>query len=321
MADNRRKVPADIAAAAEKLRGVSFETPLVRLDVDDAPAEIWLKLECLQPTGSFKIRTAGNQILTLPPGERECGIYTASSGNLGIAIAWFARRLGITATVIVPDDVPAAKLEALESLGADVRRVPYDEWWNTICNRGCAGIGGVYIDADGSRAMAGSGTIGLEIVRQLPDVDTVLCSFGGGAMACGVARAVKATNPDARAIACELETATPLQAALAAGEPVGVSYTRSFVSGMGSTQVLPSMWPVIRECLDGSAVVSLRQVCDAIRVVLDGNHVVAEGAGAAPVAAAFAGAAGEGKVVCVVSGGNLGSDDLADILAGRIPGT
>jgi len=302
------------------LRGVAWATPLVRLDVGDAPAEIYLKLECLQPTGSFKIRTAGNQVLALTTEQRARGVYTASSGNLGIATAWFARRLGIHATVLVPQDVPSAKLAILESLDADVRRVPYDDWWNAILNRGVDGMPAHYIDADGPRAMAGSATVGLEIIRQFPEVDTVLCSFGGGALACGVATAIKVIKPAVRVLACELETATPLQAALDADEPVEVSYTRSFISGMGSAQVLPAMWPVIRDCLDGATVVSLRQVCDAIRIMVDSNHVVAEGAGAAPVAAALAGHAGTGKIVCVVSGGNLGSDYLTEILAGRIPG-
>jgi len=302
------------------LRGVAQATPLVRLDVSDAPAEIYLKLESLQPTGSFKIRTAGNQVLALMPEEYECGIYTASSGNLGIATAWFARRLGISATVLVPEDAPSAKLAILASLNAEVRRVPYDEWWSAIVNRGVAGIEAQYIDSESSCAMAGSATVGLEIIQQLPDVDTVLCSFGGGGLACGVAAAIKSSKPDVRVLACEVETATPLTSALEAREPVEVTYTRSFVSGIGSTQVLPSMWPVIRDCLDGSVVVSLRQVCDAIRTMLDSNHVVAEGAGAAPLAAALTGRAGTGKIVCVVSGGNLGGDDLAEILAGRIPG-
>jgi len=301
------------------LRGVAQTTPLVRLNIGDAPADIYLKLECLQPTGSFKIRTAGNQVLNLTPAQRARGIYTASSGNLGIATAWFARRLGIHATVLVPQDVTPAKFAMLESLDAEVRRIPYDEWWNAILNRGVDGMPAHYIDADGPRAMAGSATVGLEVIRQLPDVDTVLCSFGGGALACGVATAIKAIKPEVRVLACELETATPLTAALDAGEPVEVTYTRSFVSGMGSTQVLPAMWPVIRDCVDGSAVVSLREVCDAIRIMLDSNQVVAEGAGAAPVAAALAGRGGTGKIACIISGANLGADDQTEILAGRIP--
>lgn len=320
VSSSKSGLPADVLSAAERLRGVSFETPLVRLGVDDAPAEVWLKLECLQPTGSFKIRTAGSQVLALSPAEFEYGLYTASSGNLGIATAWFAGQLRIPAVVLVPEDVPSAKLEKLNSLGANVRRVPYDDWWTAILHRGVDGYAEHYIDADGPRAMAGSGTIGLEIMRQCPDVDTVLCSFGGGAMACGVAAAVKAIKPDVRVLGCELESARPLTSALAAGKPVEVTYSPSFVSGMGSTQVLPSMWPVIREWLDGSVVVSLRQVCDAIRSMHDLNHIVAEGAGAAPVAAALAGQAGTGRIVCIVSGGNLGRDDLAEILARRIPG-
>jgi threonine dehydratase len=294
-------------------------TPVVRLDVTDAPAEIYLKLEGLQPTGSFKIRTAGNQILQLTPEEYGRGIYTASSGNLGIATAWFARELGIPATVLLPEDARSSKLGILESLGAEVRRIPYADWWNAVRNRGVDGMAAHYIDADGPRAIAGSATLGLEINEQLPDADTV-CSFGSGALACGVATAIKALQPAVRVLACELETATPLTAALEADRPVEVSYASSFVSGMGSTRVLPSMWPLVRDCLDGSAVVSLHQVCDAIRTLLDSNHVVAEGAGAAPVAAALAGQAGTGKIVCIVGGGNLGRDDLAAILAGRIPG-
>jgi threonine dehydratase len=295
-------------------------TPVVRLDVTDAPAEIYLKLEGLQPTGSFKIRTAGNQILQLTPEEYGRGIYTASSGNLGIATAWFARELGIPATVLLPEDARSSKLGILESLGAEVRRIPYADWWNAVRNRGVDGMAAHYIDADGPRAIAGSATLGLEINEQLPDADTVLCSFGSGALACGVATAIKALQPAVRVLACELETATPLTAALEADKPVEVSYASSFVSGMGSTRVLPSMWPMVRDCLDGSAVVSLHQVCDAIRALLDSNHVAAEGAGAAPVAAALAGQAGPGKIVCIVGGGNLGRDDLAAILAGRIPG-
>jgi len=307
------------------LRGVAIATPLVRLEVPwleiaDAPAEVWLKLEGLQPTGSFKIRTAGNQVLALTPAEYEHGLYTASSGNLGIATAWFAAQLNIPAVVLVPEEVPAAKLVKLEALGAEVRRIPYADWWDAILARGVGGMPAHYVDADGPRAQAGSATIGLEIMQQCPDVDTILCSFGGGAMACGVSRAVKSIRPGVRVLACELETATPLTTALAAGAPVEVEYTRSFVTGMNSTHVMASMWPHIQRCLDGSAVVSLRQVCDAIRCLFDTNHIVAEGAGAAPVAAALSGQAGTGKVVCIVSGANLGREELAEILAGRIPG-
>jgi threonine dehydratase len=161
-------------------------TPVVRLDVTDAPAEIYLKLEGLQPTGSFKIRTAGNQILQLTPEEYGRGIYTASSGNLGIATAWFARELGIPATVLLPEDARSSKLGILESLGAEVRRIPYADWWNAVRNRGVDGMAAHYIDADGPRAIAGSATLGLEINEQLPDADTVLCSFGSGALACSV---------------------------------------------------------------------------------------------------------------------------------------
>lgn len=301
------------------MRGVAIATPLVRLELDDAPAEIYLKLESLQPTGSFKIRTAGNQVLALTPAERERGIYTASTGNLGITTAWLARRLGIAATVLVPQEAPASKLAMLDELGADIRKLDYDAWWTVVLNRGMDNTQASYIDADGPRAMAGSATVGLEIMEQLPAVDTVLAAYGGGALACGVATVVKALKPGVRMIACELETAQPLTAALAAGEPVTVPYASSFVSGMGSTTVLPSMWPKARECIDATAVVSLAQVCDTIRQLLASNQIVAEGAGAVPVAAALSDQGGRRKIVCVVGGGNLGQAELARILAGSIP--
>ncbi|MGI9344030.1 MAG: pyridoxal-phosphate dependent enzyme [Gammaproteobacteria bacterium] len=319
-AGERGDAPPDSSAAAERLRGVAQATPLVRLDAADAPAEIYLKLESRQPTGSFKIRTAGNQVLALTADECADGVYTASSGNLGIATAWFAKQRNIRATVLVPEDVPRAKAEMLEALGADVQRVRYEDWWAAVVNRGVDGMPGTYIDADGPMAIAGSATIGLDIVEQCPDVDTVVCSFGGGALACGVASTVKAARPDITVLGCELETATPLASALRAGEPVDVDYARSFISGMGSTRVLDSMWPIIQRMLDGSIVVSLREVCAAIRMLHQWGDIIAEGAGAAPVAAALSGRAGGGKIVCVVGGGNLGDENLAMILAGETPG-
>ena len=309
----------EIPAAIERLRGVAIATPLVRLDVDDAPAEIYLKLECLQPSGSFKIRTAGNQVLALTGAQRAQGIYTASGGNLGIATAFLAREHGLQATVLVPDDLPAAKLAMLEALGAEVLRLAFADWWQVVLQRGLPGRAETYIDADGPGALAGAATLGLEIHEQLPDADAVLAAWGGGALACGLASVIKAARPRAKMIACELETAQPLTAALAAGAPVEVPYSGSFVSGMGSTEVLPSVWPLARELIDTTAVVSLKAVCDAIRIVLDTNGVVAEGAGAVPVAAALAGQGGKGKLVCVVSGGNLGDQALASIKAGTIP--
>jgi len=317
--DRCADVPRDIRAAAERLRGVAQATPLLRLDVADVPADVYLKLENRQVTGSFKIRPAGNEFLALADDECKRGVYTASSGNLGIAMAWLAKRRGVRAMVLVPGEVPDAKCEMLDSLGAEVRRVSYDEWWAAIVNRGVDGVSATYIDADGPHAMNGSATIGLEIAAQCPQVDTIVCAVGGGGLACGIATAVKALRPDVRVLGCELDTATPLAAALRAGEPVDVDYMRSFVSGMGSTRVLDSMWPFIRRNLDGSVVVSLREVCDAIRLIHERTGDVVEGAGAAPVAAALSGRAGGGNIACVVGGGNLGDDDLAEILAGRIP--
>lgn len=301
------------------MRGVADATPLVRLDVTDAPAEIYLKLECLQPSGSFKIRTAGNQVLALSAAERERGVYTASTGNLGITTAWLAREHGMRATVLVPDRAPASKLARLEELGARIRRLSWEDWWQVVLNRGVETMDANYIDADGPLAIAGAATLGLELMDQLPAFDAVLTSYGGGALTCGVAGALKAAELQPRVIACELETAQPLTAALAAAKPVTVPFTSSFVSGMGSTEVLPGMWPLAQALIDASFVVSLRAVCDAIRALYNANQLVVEGAGAVPVAAALAGAGGAGKVVCIVSGGNLSDAELATILAGEIP--
>jgi len=308
----------DIRAARERLRGLVHVSPLVPLNIDETGGEIFLKLENLQPLGSFKLRTAGNFMLQLGPEERRRGVFTASSGNFGIAVAWLAGRLGIEASVVVPANAPQGKLERLAQLGTNIHRVSYADWWQVILTHEFRDCDAVFVNADGRAAMEAGGTIGLEILEQLPDVDTVLAGYGSGALSCGIGAAMAALKPDVRRIACESSTAAPLTAAWQAGEPVEVAYDESFISGIGSTTVLSGMWPVARELLDGTAVVSVEQAADAIRLLAMNNHVVAEGAGAVPVAAALAGHAG-GKTVCVVSGGNIGREELVTILNGGVP--
>jgi threonine dehydratase len=311
---------ADVRAARERLAGLVLRTPLVRLHVDDAPAEIYLKLECLQPIGSFKLRGATNAMALAGPEALRDGVYTASAGNMAQGVAWSARRLGLAATAIVPDHAPQAKLSALARLGAQVEKVPFDAWWQVLVDHGQAGRKGFFIHpVSDPSVMAGNGTIGLEILEDLPDVHTVLVPYGGGGLSCGIAAAIRGSGSRARIVACEVDTAAPLSAALAAGRPVAAPYTASFVDGIGSKGVLPEMWPLASRLLDGALSSPLDDVAAAVRLLVERAHVVSEGAGAAGVAAALSGKAGRGKTVCVVSGGNIDASVLARILSGEVP--
>jgi threonine dehydratase len=310
-----------IRMARSRIGGAAVRTPLVRLNLEDAPAEIFLKLENLQPIGSFKLRGAGNAMALADPELLARGVYTASAGNMGQGVAWNARRRGIRCAVVVPDTAPETKLTAIARLDAEIMKVPFDEWWQVMIDRRYEPLADrlfIHPFADSS-VMAGNGTIGLEILDDLPEVDAVVVPFGGGGLSCGIASALRAVKPETRVFASEIETGAPLAASLAAGEPVEVAHTRSFVDGIGSKSLLAEMWPLASQLLDGSLVVSVAETAAAIRLMVERNRVVAEGAGATPVAAAMAGKAGPGTVVCVVSGGNLDPSKLAKILAGGTP--
>ena len=310
---------ADVRAARERLAGLAVRTPLVRLEVPGAAGEIWLKLENLQPIGSFKIRGAGNTMLLAGHERLAKGAYTASAGNMAQGVAWNARRLGIPCTVVVPENAPQTKIDAVERLGGRILRVPYERWWQTMVEHSYPGIEGVFVHPVSDPAVvAGNGTIGLEIVEDLPDVDTVLVPFGGGGLSCGIATAVRALKPNARVVGCEVATSTPLTAALAAGEPTRVVRTPSFVDGIGGMGVLSEMWPLVSALLSGALVASVEQVATAVRLLMERARVVAEGAGGASLAAALAHGV-TGKVVCVVSGGNIDASKLATILEGGVP--
>lgn len=322
----------EIEAARERIRGVAVRTPLLRLQVDeetsgDPATEVWLKLENLQPIGSFKLRGATNAMRRADPATLERGVYTASAGNMAQGVAWSARELGIAATVVVPDHAPSTKLEAIERMGGVVVKVPFERWWQVILDHAYPGQEGLFIHPVSDRAvMAGNGTVGLEILEDLPDVDTVLVPYGGGGLSCGIAAALRAKRPEARVLACEVETAAPLAASLAAGEPREIDYRPSFVDGIGGRSVLPEMWPLARDLLAGSRVVTLEQTARAVRLLAERQRVIAEGAGAAPVAVALAGLSAAGpdadpprKIVCVVSGGNIDTAKLTTILQGEVP--
>lgn len=313
-----------IRDARERLRGSVIHTPLLRLPVEEldvgAGCEIWLKLENLQPIGSFKLRGACNAMALADRRQLANGVLTASAGNMAQGVAWNARRLGIPCRVVVPDHAPQTKIAAIERLGGEVFRVSFDDWWQVLTSREFAGAEGFFIHPVSDPAViAGNGTIGLEILEDLPDVDTIVVPFGGGGLSSGIASTLRAERPETKVYACEVETAAPFAASLAAGVPTAVDYVPSFVDGIGGKSVLAEMWPLVSMLLAGSLVVSLDQVAAAVRLLGERCRVIAEGAGAAPVAAALSGAAGRGKIVCVVSGGNIDAEVLAAILSGKTP--
>lgn len=311
---------SDIQIARQNLTGKILRTPLIRYYDDRSDKEIYLKPENLQPIGSFKLRGAGNAIALASKDHLSNGIYTASAGNMAQGVAWNAKQLGIPCTVIVPDHAPQTKLDAIGRLGARYIKVPFSEWWQIVIDHEYKGMSGLFVHPVSAPAvMAGNGTIGLEILEDLPDVDTVIVPFGGGGLSSGIASAIKALKPNTKIFASEVETACPLVGSLRSGQPQTVEYIPSFVDGIGSSSILPEMWPIVSNLLDGSLVVGLQQIADSIRTLMERNRLVAEGAGASSLAAALAHPFQGKKIVCVISGGNIDAKKLQVILDGKIP--
>jgi threonine dehydratase len=307
---------AEIEAARERIVGAAVRTPLLRLHVE-APAEIYLKLENLQPVNSFKIRGATNAVLLAPAWERAKGLVTASAGNMAQGVAWTARELGVPATIVVPEHAPQAKLAAIERLGGRVLKLPYDDWWNVIVTSRVDGVEGLFVHpVQDPGVMAGNGTIGLEVLDDLPDPDAVVIPYGGGGLTVGIASAVKALRPDTKIFTAEPATGAALAAAFAAGQPTTVDYQPSFVDGSGSRRVLDTMWPLVAPLVDEALSIPVAEVAAAVRLLAERARVIAEGAGALALAAALSGRAGTGKVVCIVSGGNINLSTLAETFTG-----
>src|SRR4051812_7427919 len=301
----------EIAAARRRIDGAALRTPLVPRPDHSA----FLKLECLQPTGSYKIRGATNALKArVEVGAQPRAIVSASAGNFGQAIARAAASLGLPCIIHVPDYAARVKVENLRGMGAEIREHSFDDWWRIMQTRETGDEGSFLHPVCEREVIAGAATIGAEILEDLPDVETVLVPIGGGGLASGIAQAVKARRPDCRILAVETDTAMPLKAALAAGEPVTVARTASFVDGMGSTRVLDAMWPLLNRLIDDVVVVSIAEVEAAIRILAAEHHVLAEGAGAAALAASAKIPAG--RNVAIVSGGNLDWSELRRILAG-----
>jgi threonine dehydratase len=255
------------------------------------------------------------------------GVVTTSTGNMAQGVAWMARALGIPATIVVPDNASRAKLAAVERMGGRIVRVPWETWWAAVeADRDHAlvdleGVEGYFVHpVRDAPVIAGNGTIGLELAEQLEDIDAVLIPWGGGGLTTGVASALKAVSPETKIFVCEPETGAPVTAAIANdGTPVPVQFTPSFVDGAGSGSLLADMWESARDLVTGAFPISLEATVIALKLLLERGRIVAEGAAGLPVAAALAGAAGEGRVVCIISGGNIDSGRLAEILAGRVP--
>jgi threonine dehydratase len=292
----------------------------VRLEVD-APAEIWLKLENLQPIGAFKIRGAVNALRQAPREDVARGVVTPSAGNMAQGVAWAARELGVRATAVAPDSAPRAKLDAIERLGGEVVLVPYERWWQVMTEARWDESDSFFVHpVQDERVMAGNGTIGLELAEEIPDADAVLVPWGGGGLFTGIASALAQLRPETRVYAVQPETGAAVSAALAAGAPAEAQgFAASFVDGAGAKVVLPAMWERARPLLAGAYAVSLDQTAAAVRLLAERARVVAEGAGALALAAALSGKVPGRKLVCIVSGGNIDSHRLAAILRGEVP--
>ena len=306
-----------IEAARERIAGAAVRTPLVRLEIE-APAEIWCKLETLQPINSFKIRGAANCVREADPALVATGLVTASAGNMAQGVAWIARELGVSATIAVPEHAPAAKLDAIARLGGEVVKLPYADWWQAIVEGRVEGIEGLFVHPVADPAvMAGNGTIGLELLEDLDEIDAVVIPYGGGGLTVGIASALRARSPDTRIYTVEPETAAAAVAAHAAGEPTQIDYVPSWVDGSGSRGVLENMWPRVEPLIDDALSVTLEQAAASVRVMAQRLRIIAEGAGALATAAAQAGLAGSGRVVAIVSGGNIDPATFASILKGE----
>jgi threonine dehydratase len=301
---------SDIEAARERVAGTVLRTPLVKLDLGTGGPDIRLKLENLQPTNAYKIRGAANAVAKLSPEEKARGVWTISAGNAGQGVAYAARAAGLPCSVVAIETAPQTKLDRMRALGATIIPVSYSEAWKAAEAHEFPGLDGTFVHPfDNYDFIAGHATMGLEILEDCPDVRTVIAAIGGGGLITGVGSAVKALKPDVRVIGSEPETAAPYALSLARGEPSEFrDWKASFVDGAGGQSVTQRMWDRMQPVVDDSIVVSLEQVREAMRLMADKARVVAEGAGALALAAALTGEAGEGPIVCIVSGGNI---DLA----------
>ena len=300
----------EIRRARERLGDSVLRTPLIAFN-----DRIWLKLECLQPIGCYKLRGGLSAVRAASRAELADGVVTASAGNMAQGVAWAARQVGVRCRVIAPDNAPRAKLDRVEELGGELILVPHEEWWQTILDGRREGIDGLFIHPVADEAvMAGNGTIGLELSEDAPEFDTVVIPWGGGGLTSGIASALKALRPEVRVVTAEPETAAPLAASLGQPEPQEIDYRPSWVDGAGGRSLIPKMWELAQELVDEAVAVPLDDIAEAVRLLAKRAHVVAEGAGALALAAALK---RDDRCVCIVSGGNIDAAVLARLLAGE----
>jgi threonine dehydratase len=306
----------DIRAAAQRIAGTVLRTPLICLELGPDYPDIRLKLENLQPINAYKLRGAANAVAMLSEAERACGVWTISAGNAGQGVAYAARKAGVPSTVVAIETAPKAKLERMRALGAELVLVPYEVAWRTLENRSYPGVEGTFIHPfDDDNFIAGHGSIGLEILEDAPDTKAVIASIGGGGLITGVGSALKALRPEIKIWGVEPETAAPMSLSLAAGSPQEFKeWKSSFVDGAGGQSVFPRMWERMKPVVDGSLVVSLEETRRAMRLLAEKARVISEGAGAMPLAAALTGKAGDGPIVCIVSGGNVDLKKFCELI-------
>jgi threonine dehydratase len=308
---------ADIESARERIKGTVLRTPLVKLDLGDR-REIYLKLENLQPTNAYKIRGASNAVARLSDEERAKGVWTISAGNAGQGVAYAARQYGVPCTVVAIETAPQTKLDRMRALGAEIVPVSYDRAWVAAETHEFPGLDSTFVHPfDNYDFIAGHGTMGLEILEGCPEVATVICAIGGGGLITGVGSAIKARRPDAKVLGAEPETAQPYALSLREGGPRKYAeWQASFVDGAGGKSVTERMWQRMRPVTDGSITVTLDQTRQAMRLIAEKTRTIAEGAGALALAAALTDQAGEGSIVCVVSGGNIDLEKFAELVNG-----
>ena len=307
---------ADIEQARERIAGTVLRTPLVKLDRGKDAPELWLKLENLQPTNAYKIRGATNAVARLSDEQRSKGVWTISAGNAGQGVAYAARKFGIPSTVVAIETAPKTKLDRMRALGASIVPVSYEQAWVAAEAHAFEGLEGTFVHPfDNYDFIAGHGTMGLEILEDLPEVQTVLAAIGGGGLITGVGSAIKAKRPEVKVLGAEPETAAPYALSLREGGPQRFTdWQASFVDGAGGKSVTERMWERMRPVTDGTITVTLDQTRDAMRLIAEKSRTIAEGAGALSLAAALTGQAGRGPIVCIVSGGNIDLDKFAELV-------
>ena len=306
----------DVEAARERIADTVLRTPLVRLDLGTSAPEVWLRLENLQPTNAYKIRGATNAVARLSDEQRAKGVWTISAGNAGQGVAYAARKFGIPATVVAIETAPQTKLDRMRALGARIVPVSYEQAWVAAEAHAFDGLEGTFVHPfDNYDFIAGHGTLGLEILEDLPGVRTVICAIGGGGLITGVGSAIKAKAPQVKVLGAEPETAAPYALSLREGAPQRFpEWQASFVDGAGGKSVTARMWERMRPVTDGTITVTLDQTREAMRTIAEKSRTIAEGAGALALAAALTGKAGEGPIVCIVSGGNIDLDKFAELV-------